>query len=353
MADALWTVTGALGQFDPVRALAVHGQHVVLAKRSGDVGRLVRAAALDASYRNVDPSMPEAERIDQVIDGLLEGCDDSDLHAWVHVSRGYRAFNTSRFARALQHFERAEQLYLTTRTVRWERTLGWTNRVFCLGHLGRHEEMRQEYRTLKRRFEELGDRGASLAILEVGAGALVALAQDDPQLAVERLDHSVALLPDPAPATFAFLDLFGRVQVDLYQGDRARARARVREAWSSMRALRFFRMPGHVLAWMRVVTDPTRRNVRWAARQLARDASPWSRTAAAEVGLLRLSERRLRKELPAAEQVARDADLQDAADAFRLRLARAAGDDVQGLLDGVRARGIREPERFLRLWGAE
>ncbi|MBX2797582.1 MAG: protein kinase [Myxococcales bacterium] len=349
--DALWTVTGALGQFDSVRTLAYHGQHLVLAKRSGDVGRWARAAALLASYANIDPESPRHHQIDAAIDELLRTCDDPDQRAWVLVSRGYRAVITSRFADALHHFDRAEAIYRKTRTVRWERTLGWTNRLFALVHLGRLEEAKREYRVLIRRFEELGDR-ASIAIVEAGAGAFAALADADPQLAVARLDRGRSLLPEQAPVTFTFLDLYGRVAVDRYVGDLQRARERVQQAWPALRAFRWFRMPAHVLAYLYCVTHPTRRNVRWARRRLSRQPSPYSRTARDELALLHGDDPQHVGRLEEAERQARQAGIANAADAFALRRARATEGDTDAVIRDVARRGVEDPPSFLRLWGA-
>ncbi|MCB9690281.1 MAG: serine/threonine-protein kinase PknK [Alphaproteobacteria bacterium] len=346
--DLLWTVTGAMGQYDAVRTFAFQGQHVARATQRGSPAQRSRALALEALYAEGTGDTARAAALDAEVDRLVA---DDDALAWVVASRGYRAFQEARFAEAISRFDEAEALFARSDRARWERHLGWTHRVFALGHLGRHREMREAYLARRKDFQRLDDR-ASLAMLELGAGALVALAADRPEEARARLATARRLSPDPLPTTFAFLELYGEVAIDRYEG--VDAGPRVRAARWQLAPLRLFRLPASVLTYLRATTTLTRAPALLkAAERLEAVGTPLAAVQAAEIRA-RVGGPGRSSACAEGARRAGDAGLADAASTFRLMAAREADDAgaAEAALAELAARGIAAPERFARLYGA-
>jgi hypothetical protein len=231
--------------------------------------------------------------------------------------------------------------------------------LHSLSMLGDIGELMRRLPAYRAEAEARGNRW-SLTNFCGGNLALDALALDDPALARRR---TAELLDRWKAPMFLFqhaMQLYGDAIADLYEGDPARALARLDEAAKPLRRsmlldVQLLRALFAELSGRCALARGDRAGARAAARRLAKERVPWIDALAA--GLTALATAADQPEhgaaaLTTAEAHATQAGLGLHAQALRRRRAELTGDDatVHTIDDDLRAQGVLRPARLLSIY---
>jgi hypothetical protein len=267
-------------------------------------------------------------------------------HALADTAAGVVAFCEAHWRTAHDRCRRAAEHLRSARGVAFEISLVESFALTSLAYLGRLADLARE---LPRAIAEADDRGNRVASvgLRLGMPALVWLAEDRPEFALELGDAWIAKWPRTRFFVQHYLHLVSSAHIDLYRGDARSAWTRLEHAWPDVRRsgillhklhhaeLRFLRanaamalaMSGGSREWpaKRLVAVATR-DARWIAR--ARDVA----TSAPYAAMIRMAiarhEGRTEPALAFGEHALR------ACDVAEMALHRAAVQRALGVIRG-------------------
>lgn len=282
--DACWTVAGTIGYVDSVVGARFQAQHLTEALDTGNPRAVRRALATELVYAL--SAGGQEERVQRLEHGL------ATLHAYPMteqdeayeaLSRGYGSFLCGDFPFARRELDRAIDLYARVGGTRWERRMARAQRLFVEIYLGNYPRLRALHDALSQDLRDSDDLVGE-AMVRVAAGFLLDLLDDDPSVAMERIDSGLHSFPGAAPPTLEYLASWARTNVLLYQGRPADALWAADEAWRRSRAIRSFQAPrvsllrlrGLAQAQLLEVGGGSLRKLRAHARSLRKEGAPWA-----------------------------------------------------------------------------
>ena len=221
------------------RCTATHG--LLKALRRGDRFQILRAATLELANH----ASGKQRRLERALVELTKRLADGDGNGSVQVQDDAQFVQGGPSARTLFLGNLMTSVYLRGE---WKRAReifdeffagthlqdlrgGWqsSRKVFgcwTLNFLGEHRELARLHAVLLAEAEKLGDNHMSVQLRD-GSLAIMWLAADDPDGARRNAEESMALWPSDRYLLQHWHRLYGEGEIELYEGDGARAYARV------------------------------------------------------------------------------------------------------------------------------
>jgi hypothetical protein len=353
-------------------ALAV--RHLLAALSAGEPSHILRALALEAGIEaNVggDWLRRRSRRLMRRVEELVELTGDPFDRAWVEFSHSAVAFFCGAWRECVERGERAvEILRAECLGVAWELAV---NHLFTLSALAQQGRLRELAARLPRLLDDAHSRGDRYALVaaRTADGAILPLAQDDPERARRELDAALEPYASSPFSSLHYQHLHGTIQAELYRGDGGGALARIERAWPELGRAGFLRLDcvGTGLRYLlaraalaAALESPERaRLARLAATQARRIARSSLPHTAGQAAAIRAGVASLRGDaegcaaalaVAVARFEAADARLWTEAARFGLGRLRG-GSEGRALLDAARewmaSEGVARPERLARM----
>ena len=242
--DVAWGMTTGLARIDNIRSVYFQTLHLPLALNAGEPYRVARALAAEACFaatmgekkkRHTEKLVTQAERNARRV---------GQPHAMgmAMLARSLESYYLGQFRDALQKAEEAETLFRERCTgVAWEINTSVNYALCSLVHLGELAQLAPRVPARLREAEERGDLYAGID--PVCRPGIVWLAADDPEGGRRALRQVMDRWSLEGFHYQHYLEMFAENQIDLYQGNWARAWRRVDERWPRLKASFLLRIP--------------------------------------------------------------------------------------------------------------
>jgi len=234
--DLFWAATLGLCLVDPMRGSYFISLHFLHALRLGEPTRIARGAAMDAPYiaSQGARAADAADRQAQLAVDLAQRTGDPAAIAFSRLGRGIGLFLQGRFAEAAIDALAAEATFHERRLKGWELSNARSYAAGALVLQGRFTDLATVLPAWEKDAVETGDLTA-IRSTRVAEFVYVWLAADAPGLAREQVALGMKGWSREGFLTEHFLELVGYALVDLYDGDIASARERMRRCDDGMR----------------------------------------------------------------------------------------------------------------------
>jgi hypothetical protein len=222
---------------DTVRGADFQTRHVLLALKTGEPVRVVRALSLEAAY-SATSGTRTVERTSRIVARARELArrfpDEPLPQGWSLSGAGVSAFLEGRWKDAYDLFAEASDI-LRERCAGQAWLLDQAN-FYSLGamvHLGDLKEIARRIPTLLEEATQRGDRYA-MTQLRTGVMSVAWLARGDAALARREADDAITHWSSQGTHLPHFLDVLAQAQIDLYEGRPRAAYARVCDKWDAL-----------------------------------------------------------------------------------------------------------------------
>lgn len=239
--DLLWTVAGALGLVDSMRAALVQTRCSRLALSSGDPARAGRALASEAAFRAA--AVGPRVRVETIITRareLAHEAKDPHTFAWIEACRAFVSLLYGDWADVVAHGHAADTALMELDGTHWERAAlshALVAAYFFTGDLGALSSItRRQLSDAQRRGDEFGQTVARVANITL------LLATGDLRRAETELDEARRAWPEVTHVQSSFVTL-QHANLLICRGDGARALDVVTRGISEMRRQLLLRVP--------------------------------------------------------------------------------------------------------------
>ena len=242
--DVAWGMTTGLARIDNIRSVYFQTIHLPLALNVGEPYRVARALAAEACFsatmgenkkRRTEKLVTQAERNARRV---------GSPHAigMAMLARSLESYYLGQFRDAYKKAEEAEMLFRERCTgVAWEINTSVNYALCSLAYLGELAQLSPRVPARLREAEERGDLYAGID--PVCRPGVVWLAADDPEGGRKALRQVMDRWSLEGFHYQHYLEMFAENQIDLYQGNWARAWRRVDERWPALKASFLLRIP--------------------------------------------------------------------------------------------------------------
>ncbi|HYR30003.1 MAG TPA: AAA family ATPase, partial [Thermoanaerobaculia bacterium] len=242
--DVAWGMTTGLARIDNIRSVYFQTAHLPLALDAGEPYRVARAMAAEACFsatmgekkrRRTEKLVTQAERNARRV---------GEPHAMgmTMLARSLESYYLGQFRDALQKAEEAETLFREKCTgVAWEINTSVNYALCSLVYLGELAQLAPRVPARLREAEERGDLYAGID--PVCRPGIVWLAADDPEGGRKALRQVMDRWSLEGFHYQHYLEMFAEIQIDLYQGNWARAWRRIDERWPALKGSFLLRIP--------------------------------------------------------------------------------------------------------------
>ena len=234
--DACWLVGDMLAVLDPLRAVALHTQGLLLALDAGEPYRLARSLCTEAALlaqpgrsklRAALARLAVAERLSRQV-------GSPQLEGYVALGKGLVQLQTGGFDDAQRYLDHAEATFERCPGAYWEIGFARDFALWTLAYRGRLPELIQRVTAAVALCTARGDRLGAFKLM-AGPTRVVLLARDEPHELLEACEMApLGLAPDEY-SSLAFCALFSRVNALLYLGRAADALAMLEAARPAIR----------------------------------------------------------------------------------------------------------------------
>jgi hypothetical protein len=224
LADACWAGAVGLAIVDPIRSGDFAARLLLMSLDQGDELRIARALAIEAGQRATAGNKSEARVAEllRAMDDITDRLDHPYVTGAAALARGSAAMLNGRWQDACAHGERAEHLFRDHCTgVSWEIASARLFQFTGLFYLGRWRTLRERVLDVVRRAEERNDLYALTSVASFSAYSNLLI--DDVAGARRAVEHIAGQWRVPGFHLQNYYQLLGHLQIDLYEGDGARA----------------------------------------------------------------------------------------------------------------------------------
>ena len=235
--DMLAAVSSSLGMVDTVRGADFQTRHVLLALKTGEPLRVVRALALEAIY-SATGGTRTAGRTAEIVARLREAAarvpNDPVSQAWALAGAAVPSLLEGRWKEATERLAEAA-IAFRERCAGQAFALDSIN-FYLLAALVQLGEMKELGRRIPALLEEATERGDRYALTQLRSGVLSMawLARGDPEGARREADDAIRQWSKQGTHLPHFLDVLAQAQIDLYEGRPRAAYARVCDKWEAL-----------------------------------------------------------------------------------------------------------------------
>jgi hypothetical protein len=229
-ADVCWSAGKGLGTHDPVIGSFFTLRFLRMSLRMGDAARAARALAVEVVFL----SSTEGTKARSRVEGLIRTCralagqgTPPDVTGWTIGVEGIADYMFGRFRPGFERCIEAQQIFRERCVgVHFEISTVECFALWSLANLGEFRELAKRQPTYLREAHDRGDR-FGVVLYSSNDGALLWLAQDDPDRVHRELDAAMAQWTKAGFHTEHFYELVARTHADLYGGRSAGALRRL------------------------------------------------------------------------------------------------------------------------------
>jgi serine/threonine protein kinase len=192
--DLYKSVADGLTLIDPVRSRDFGTRGLLLALRTGEIGRIARSLAIEASFLTASGTQrarARARMLLQRIHELAARHDDPMLAAWAQSGEAICAYFASAFRQAAERFAPLQQLIIERKVPLsrgWELSSVRIFHLWALRQVGEMNQLRSAYDHYLREARQRGDRYGETTMLR--SCTPLALAGDDLEAAEQAVTAS-------------------------------------------------------------------------------------------------------------------------------------------------------------------
>ncbi|MGA7990266.1 MAG: protein kinase [Thermoanaerobaculia bacterium] len=307
--DVCRAVAEGLGIIDVIRGNAFQARQLLLALRAGEPTRVARALALEMGYSATrgGRSRRRTETLRKEMAPLVTRIGHPQAIGFATWASGFALYLEGRWKSAQELLEKAEGILRDRCTgAAWELHNAQFYSLRSLAFMGRFAELSRRLPSYLRDAQVRGDLYAETN-LRARVSYAVLLALDRPEKARQEIREMLARWSHRGYHLQHYFDLFGQVEIDLYEGNARAAWDRVVSGWPALqrsllrRTQLVFLESAHLRARSAVAAvaagEAPERILEVAereARRIEREAMPWSNPLAE---LIRASVAALRGDL--------------------------------------------------------
>lgn len=373
--DTCWSVAAGLGLVDTIIGRYFQARCLLLALKSGEIHRIARALAMEASYSSASGghNRSRTAMLVQKTDELARRVGHPYAIGWARAADGISACLEGRWKHGFDACEEAEKIFRDECTgVYWEiGTVRWFG-MWSQCYLGRLDELA---RRIPERLRESSERGDLYATIghSTGLAGLCWLLEGDVGQARSRSQEAMERWSQKRFHVEHWWAMFGERQIDLYEGRGVAAYKKIGEQWSGLKSSLLLlvqltkleavhlRARAALVAAVEQVNEKQHfcRSAMRDAATMAREKMPWSDPLAA---LIRAAVAHQRGQadkalslVTHAEQGLEQAGMAMYAAAARYRKGQLLkGDEGESLKQAaeswMRELGVKEPENMIRMY---
>jgi eukaryotic-like serine/threonine-protein kinase len=235
--DVCWSVAAGVGLVDTIRGNDYQARQLLLALRAGEPYRVARALALEVVFSATTGGRGRrrTEQVQKVASALATRIGHPHAIGLVTFTSGFAAYLEGRWKTALELLDRAEGILRERCTgVAWE--LGNTRyeALRSLVYMGRFEEISRRFPSYLKDARLRGDLYEETS-LRARVACPVLLVLDKPEKARLELREALARWSKHAFHLQHYYELFGQVEIDLYEGNVEEAWSRLVSGWPAFR----------------------------------------------------------------------------------------------------------------------
>jgi serine/threonine protein kinase len=235
--DMLSSLSSALGMVDTVRGADFQTRHALLALKTGEPMRVLRALSLEAAYSATGGSTTH----DRTAAIVIRTRELAQRFVTDPLAQGYYATGAAAAAFLEGRWREAYELFSEVATTFRERIAAQAFVVdsanfYLLGalmHLGELKQLGLRIPILLEEATQRGDRYA-LTHLRTGILSIAWLARGDPAGARREAEDAIRRWSTEGTHLPHFLDVLAQAQIDLYEGKPRVAFARVVDRWDAL-----------------------------------------------------------------------------------------------------------------------
>jgi hypothetical protein len=199
LADAAFAASRALSVLDVIFGMSLQERFLWHALKSGDAERIAIALASEASYRGAEAGPRDALYLKLIgmAERLAAERSSAEGEAWCALARGISSVLDGGYAAGIDHLERAEALFTRRRHgAVWETTITRLFRAGALGWSGHWGQLDAALRDWLEDADARGDHYASNVLRLSQANGLRFLAREEPELLREDVQRALASWPE-------------------------------------------------------------------------------------------------------------------------------------------------------------
>ena len=372
--DVYWDATRSFGMIDVPAAIYLTPRCLLLALRTGEIGRIARILALHciglAGFR-----IPFVRaRVPQLLatcGALSERADSPYLNGMFRMAAGMIGLVSGLWRESLKHFREAERIFSQECAgVAWELATVRTFSLWALVYYGGYAEL---CRLAPLWSQEGADRGDLFQAVSIDAGQrpLCELVAGRPDAALQMLEESLKRWTQRNYSVQLAIAVHARTSIYLYQGEAVVAWEFLGREWPGLKRNHYLRLSGIrqwcystraqsalALACTTADFEALVRSAERDARKLEGDGKPFARALAGLVRAGCASIRGAGNAIALLEKAVADLDLADMAmiaAAARHRLGELTGGETgQALIEqselAMRAEGVVDPARMTAMF---
>jgi hypothetical protein len=337
--DTCRAVALGLSSIDPIRGAVFQTRCLLLSLKAGDPARVAQALTMECGYSAVPGTRTQrrTRKLTAKMHQLARRIDTPYARAFADEAEGVAAALQGRWRDGARSLESAERGFAEHCTgVTWELNTARLFGLRCRQFLGDMRGMAERFPVVLRDAEDRGDRYFATNV--VLFSHYVYLAEDQPAKASEQIEQAIRGWSHAGFLVQHVWHLRADVEIALYEGDGARAWAKLEERWRAARTslvsrVQFTRMGLEDVRGRAALAAGLMDVAAQAAKRLDAEKAPWG-TALAML---------LRRELREAEPLLQKLEMHLHAAAVRRRLGDPSG------TEWMLAQGIKNPEAMTRL----
>ena len=235
--DVAFAAAEGLGTADPIRATAFQARSLLLALRTGEPKRVVRALATEVAFVSLKgiAAQKRTAEIQRMLDELATRLGDPASLGLAEGARAVAAFNEGRWADSETSCRRAELVFREQCTgLRWELATAQLFRGLALAMMGRVHDLVAEFPLIIKDAQERGDLFAATSI-RACLGFYAPLTRHDVARAYREVDGALAAWSVEGFHVQHANALNSRVSIDLYRRDGLTALRRIDETMPALK----------------------------------------------------------------------------------------------------------------------
>jgi serine/threonine protein kinase len=370
--DVCWSVALGLAMIDPVRGQIFQARHFLMALEAGELSRVMRAVAVEVAFcatAGVEAG-PRTQELERIGEQLSDRVATPQAHAYLLSTTGGARWLEGRWRSAFELEERAIEIF--RRECVGEAWWIASSTIVLLDGLWRTGRFTELFERLGEIIADAASRGDLLLEinLRIKFRSLIQLAADRPEDAIRESREALARWSQAQFQLVHLWDLYWQTEALLYEGKPEAAREHLQESWGALSRSQLLQLQMYAVTMRELEARTTLAcaaaekgrkretlllEASKMARRLERTGAPWARGHAAllEAGVAALRNDRTDAVglLTRAEVRFLEADMglhAEVARARRMQMERKKS-EREAALEGLRARGIADPERWLAL----
>ena len=235
--DICWSIATGLAVVDYIRAAEFQARHLLLALRTGERFRVVRALAMELAYSSAAGVARQAqnEKLIRVAEQLAARVDNAEASALVTLVKGSAAYMQGRWRSGRELFDEAHTVLAERCTgVAWELDTAHFYTMLSLFYLGELNELSRRLPALLKEARE-HDAIYVETNLRTRISYIAWLAADDPRQASHDVRQGMQRWSHQAFHIQHYYELLATTEIAMYSGRGAEAWDHVDNRWKDLR----------------------------------------------------------------------------------------------------------------------